>query len=275
MTDPGVGVVETEDVRALRERLTVGDIEVRGRIMPASNATFLAEVSTPDGPVPCVWKPVAGERPLWDFPLGTLAEREVAAYAVSVATGWDVVPLTLLRDGPHGVGMLQVWREPVEGEDAVDLCAPGEVPPGYRSVLEAEDGAGNDVVLVHDESPALRRMALFDVVVNNADRKGGHVLAMADGHRYGVDHGICFHTEYKLRTVLWGWADEPLTGDEIDVLARISADLEPGGPMAVTLEDLIADVEMEALRRRCRRLLAEGRLPSPAGHWPAIPWPAF
>jgi uncharacterized repeat protein (TIGR03843 family) len=275
MTDPGVGVVETEDVRALRERLTVGDIEVRGRIMPASNATFLAEVSTPDGPVPCVWKPVAGERPLWDFPLGTLAEREVAAYAVSVATGWDVVPLTLLRDGPHGVGMLQVWREPVEGEDAVDLCAPGEVPPGFRSVLEAEDGAGNDVVLVHDESPALRRMALFDVVVNNADRKGGHVLAMGDGHRYGVDHGICFHTEYKLRTVLWGWADEPLTGEETDVLARLSADLEPGGPVAGTLEGLIADVEMEALRRRCRRLLSEGRLPSPAGHWPAIPWPAF
>lgn len=278
MSDPGVGVVETEDVRALRERLAVGDIEVRGRIMPASNATFLAEVSTPDGPVPCVWKPVAGERPLWDFPLGTLAEREVAAYAVSVATGWDVVPLTLLRDGPHGVGMLQLWREPVEDPDgtgAVDLCAPGEVPAGYRSVLEAEDGAGNDVVLVHDESPALRRMALFDVVVNNADRKGGHVLAMADGHRYGVDHGICFHTDYKLRTVLWGWADEPLTGDEIDVLARLSADLEPGAPMSATLEDLIADVELEALRRRCRLLLREGRLPSPAGHWPAIPWPAF
>ena len=275
MTDPSVRSMETEDVHALRRLLTVGDIEVRGRIMPASNATFLAEVSTPDGPVPCVWKPVAGERPLWDFPLGTLAEREVAAYAVSVATGWDVVPLTLLREGPHGVGMLQLWREPVEGADAVDLCAPGEVPPGYRSVLEAEDGAGNDVVLVHDESPALRRMAIFDVVVNNADRKGGHVLAMADGHRYGVDHGICFHTDHKLRTVLWGWAEEPLTDEETAVLARLSADLEPDAPVAATLDDLIADVELEALRQRCRRLLVEGRLPSPAGHWPAIPWPAF
>ncbi len=265
----------TEDLRALRDDLTVGTLEIRGRIMPASNATFLAEVATPAGPVPCVWKPVAGERPLWDFPLGTLAEREVAAYAVSVATGWDVVPLTLLREGPHGVGMLQVWQEPVEDVDAVDLCPPGEVPAGYRSVLEAEDGAGNDVVLVHDESLALRRMTVFDVVVNNADRKGGHVLAMADGHRYGVDHGICFHSDDKLRTVLWGWADEPLTAEETEVLARLSEELLPGGPLAGELADLVADVELDALRARCRRLLGEGRLPSPAGHWPAIPWPAF
>ena len=119
-------------------------------------------------------------------------------------------------------------------------------------------------------------MALFDVVVNNADRKGGHVLAMADGHRYGVDHGICFHTEYKLRTVLWGWADEPLDRRRDRRRSRGSRPTcEPGGPMAVTLEELLADVELEALRRRCRRLLGEGRLPSPAGHWPAIPWPAF
>jgi uncharacterized repeat protein (TIGR03843 family) len=266
---------EAGEVRALRASLATGELEIRGRIMPASNATFLAEVATPDGPVPCVYKPVRGERPLWDFPLGTLAEREVAAYAVSVALGWDVVPLTLLRDGPHGGGMVQVWQEPVEDADPVDLCTPGEVPSGYLHVLDAEDGAGNDVSLVHEDSPALRRMAVFDVLVNNADRKGGHVLAMADNHRYGVDHGICFHTEYKLRTVLWGWAEEPLTGEEVAAVDCLLSALEAGTALAGELGDLLAEEEVAALRARCRGLLRAGRMPSPAGHWPAIPWPAF
>jgi len=272
--DPWV-VRETDGIRALRDSVSTGELTVRGRIMPASNATFLAEVETPDGPLPCVYKPVAGERPLWDFPLGTLAEREVAAYTVSVALGWQVVPLTLLREGPHGWGMVQVWCEPAEGVDAVDLCPPGALPPGYRHVLDAEDGEGNEVALVHEDTPELRRMAIFDVLVNNADRKGGHVLAMPDGHRYGVDHGICFHTEDKLRTVLWGWAEEQLTPEETLVLERIRDGLQPGRALARALGDLIADVEMTALRRRCRRLLIDGRLPSPAGHWPAIPWQAF
>jgi uncharacterized repeat protein (TIGR03843 family) len=270
------GVVrEAQDARALRTALTTGELEIRGRIMPASNATFLAEVTTPDGPVRCVYKPVRGERPLWDFPLGTLAEREVAAYTVSVALGWDVVPLTLLRDGPHGSGMVQVWQEPVEDADPVDLCAPGEVPRGYRHVLDAEDGAGNDVSLVHEDSSALRRMAVFDVLVNNADRKGGHVLAMTDGHRYGVDHGICFHTDYKLRTVLWGWAEEPLTDEEVEAVDCLLRSLDADAALGSELADLLAEDEVDALRARCHRLLRKGRMPSPAGHWPAIPWPAF
>lgn len=262
-------------MRDLRAALTAGEMEIRGRIMPASNATYLAEVATADGPVACVYKPVRGERPLWDFPLGTLAEREVAAYTVSVALGWDVVPLTLLRDGPHGAGMVQVWQEPVEDADPVDLCPPGEVPAGYRHVLDAEDGAGNEVSLVHEDSPALRRMALFDVLVNNADRKGGHVLAMADGHRFGVDHGICFHTDYKLRTVLWGWAEEPLTGEDVDAVECLLRSLEADAGLGGALGELIAEEEVVALRGRCHELLREGRMPSPAGHWPAIPWPAF
>jgi uncharacterized repeat protein (TIGR03843 family) len=275
VTGGGPSEIRETDPGALRESLTSGTLEVRGRILPASNATFLAEVVTTEGPVACVYKPVAGERPLWDFPLGTLAEREVAAYAVSEALGWNVVPLTVVRGGPHGDGMVQVWKEPVADVDPVDLCPAGEVPPGFRHVLDAEDGAGNAVSLVHEDSVPLRRMAIFDVLVNNADRKGGHVLAMGDGHRYGVDHGICFHTDYKLRTVLWGWADESLTTAEVTAVEEVVAELETGAPLALALGDLIADVELTALRARCRRLLRAARMPSPAGHWPAIPWPAF
>ena len=140
---------------------------------------------------------------------GTLADREVAAYLVSEALGWDVVPPTWLRDGPHGPGMVQLWREPDPDQEAVTLVAEGEVPPGWQHVFDGIDGRDLPVSLVHEDSEALRRMAVFDIVINNADRKGGHVLEMTDGHRYGVDHGVSFHVEHKLRTVLWGWLGEP------------------------------------------------------------------
>ena len=165
--------------------------------------------------IDCVYKPVAGERPLWDFPDGTLAGREVAAYVVSEALGWDVVPPTVLRgDAPAGPGMVQAWREPDDGPGPGRPGArPGRLPEGYLHVLDAYDGDDQPVSLVHEDSDALRRMAVFDIVVNNADRKGGHVLAMPDGHRFGVDHGVAFHVDDKLRTVLWGWAAEPLDPD--------------------------------------------------------------
>ncbi len=173
------------------ELLNRGEIELQGRIMPASNATFFATVTLAGRSIECVYKPVAGERPLWDFPDGTLARREVAAYVVSEALGWDVVPPTVLRgDAPAGIGMVQAWREPDEGQDPVDLVPTGATPEGYLHVLDAYDGQDHPVSLVHEDSDALRRMAVFDVLVNNADRKGGHVLAMPDGHRFGVDHGV-------------------------------------------------------------------------------------
>ena len=258
-----------------REVLTGGSLEIRGRIMPASNATFLAESVLDDVRLPCVYKPVAGERPLWDFPHGTLAGREIAAFLVSSALGWDVVPLTLLRDGPQGPGMVQVWCEPDPDVDAVDLCPEREVPPGYLHVLDATDGHDRPVSLVHENSDALRRMAVFDVLVNNADRKGGHVLAMPDGHRYGVDHGICFHTEHKLRTVLWGWAGEPLRPEDRSAVEALGRRLREDERFERVLGELLTEEEVEALRRRCRRLLAKGRMPVPGNHWPSIPWPAF
>ena len=186
--------------------LLTGELTLHGRVMPASNATFVGEV---DG-VRVVYKPVAGERPLWDFPDGTLAGREVASYAVSEALGWNVVPHTFLRDGPHGLGMVQRWQEPDDAQAAVDLVREGRVPAGWLHVFDGVDEHDRGVALVHEDSAPVRRMAVFDVLVNNADRKGGHVLAMTDGHRYGVDHGVTFHVENKLRTVLWGWMGEPL-----------------------------------------------------------------
>jgi len=155
-----------------------GEIELTGRITTASNATFLARL---DG-IPVVYKPVAGERPLWDFPDGDLASREVAAYLVSEAFGWNVVPRTWLRDGPLGSGMVQLWQDVDPEQDAVDLVSTDAVPgEGWRRVFDGTDNADRTVTLIHEDSTALRRMAVFDIVVNNADRKGAHVLAMADG----------------------------------------------------------------------------------------------
>ena len=249
--------------------LMEGDLVLHGRIMPASNATFVGEI---DG-IRVVYKPVAGERPLWDFPDGSLAHREVAAYLVSEALGWDLVPRTFLRDGPHGRGMVQLWREPDEQQAAVTIVPEGAVPPGFRHVFDGVDQHDEPISLVHEDSPALRRMAAFDVVVNNADRKGGHVLEMADGHRYGVDHGVTFHTDPKLRTVLRGWAGEPLAVDERAGLDRLQAAL--AGDLGELLEEHLSPLEVERTAARCARLRSEGRFPLPLGDWPSIPWPPF
>ncbi|WP_232676902.1 SCO1664 family protein [Nocardioides sp. R-C-SC26] len=248
--------------------MTAG-LTLHGRVMPASNATFVGDL---DG-VRVVYKPVAGEQPLWDFPDGTLAGREVAAYLVSEAFGWDVVPRTWLGEGPHGLGMLQEWQESDPEQAAVRVVRPGKVEPGWRAVVEGVDDRDRTVVLVHEDGAALRRMAVFDVVTNNADRKGGHVLEMPGGHRYGVDHGLTFHYEPKLRTVLWGWHGESLTDDERDGVQRVLGGLSDG--LADTLTAHLTDLEIECLVNRCEDLLDRGVLPAPEGSWPVIPWPPF
>ena len=179
--------------------LNYGELQLTGRITSASNATFLGSI----GDTGVIYKPIAGERVLWDFPDGDLARREVAAYLVSESLGWNVVPRTWLRDGPFGVGMVQLWQDLDPEQDAVDLVLADAVPDSWRQVFAGTDEQGRAVALIHEDSCALRRMAVFDVVVNNADRKGAHILPMAGGHRHGVDHGLTFHVEHKLRTVLW------------------------------------------------------------------------
>ena len=259
-----------------RAVLEDGDLELVGRVLPASNVTVVAKASLDGRGLRCVYKPVSGERPLWDFPDGTLAAREVAAYLVSEALGWDVVPLTVERDGPLGTGMVQLWCDPDPEQDPVDIVPAGAVPEGYLHVLDAADAQGDPVALVHENTAQLRRMALFDAVVNNADRKGGHVLAMPGGHRYGVDHGVCFHVEPKLRTVLWGWATLPLNDEERTALASLVQEVTSAHTdIRAGLAEQLSAAELAALVVRCEDLLAHGRMPLPSGDWPAIPWPAF
>jgi uncharacterized repeat protein (TIGR03843 family) len=253
-----------------RTDLVDGELVLEGRIMPASNATFLGLIDD----VKVVYKPVAGERPLWDFPDGNLARREAAAYAVSEAFGWNLVPRTWLRDGPLGLGMVQLWQETDPEQSAVDLVGANDLPPeGWRHVFDGIDGQDRPVSLIHEDSLALRRMAVFDIVVNNADRKGGHVLEMVDGHRHGIDHGLTFHTEHKLRTILWGWLGEDLDADECEGVVRVRTAL--AGELGDALAPLLGDSEIHAFAARCDRLLREGRFPAPRGDMPAIPWPPF
>jgi uncharacterized repeat protein (TIGR03843 family) len=247
-------------------------LQLTARIREASNATFLADL---DGEQ-VVYKPIAGEKPLWDFPDGTLAGREYSAFLVSEAFGWRVVPPTWLGEGPLGRGMIQRWQEIDPEQDAVDVIPTDEAEQPDQpmlTVLEAIDEHDNPVTLVHEDSAALRRMAVFDVVVNNADRKGGHVLAMPDGHRHGVDHGLTFHVEHKLRTVLWGWIDEPLKDDELAGIDRVVSALH--GDLGAQLEEHLTVDEIDNLEARCAALAAVGRFPPPAGYGPAVPWPLF
>lgn len=259
-----------ETVRAVLER---GDLEVTGRLIQASNGTFYAQAHLAGTDVTCVYKPIRGERPLWDFVDGTLADREVAAYLISEAAGWAVVPPTVMRDGPFGRGMAQLWVDTTD-ESPVDVVPEGEVPDDWLHVLDAYDQHDRPVSLIHEDTTRLRRMALFDVVVNNADRKGGHVLPDPTGGLYGCDHGVSLHAEHKLRTVLWGWAGEPLNEDEVTALESLRAAVSEG-ELCSRLHAHLTPVEYDALIGRIDGLLSRPRLPYPSRRGPSIPWPAF
>ena len=223
-----------------------GELGVEGRLVVASNATLYCSVCLDGVTAACVYKPVAGERPLWDFPDGTLAEREVAAYEVSAATGWLIVPPTVFRSGPLGPGMVQLW---IDTDDDVDI----------RRLIR---GTSSD---------QLRRIAVFDAVINNADRKGGHLLPTRAGHIYGVDHGVSFHAEPKLRTLLWQWSGRPLRANASDTLRQLQAGL--AGDLGERLAGLLTPREVRSTVRRIEQLLRNGRHPEPSGEWPAVPWP--
>jgi uncharacterized repeat protein (TIGR03843 family) len=242
--------------------------------------TLLAQLTLDGVSAQAVYKPIAGERPLWDFPDGTLAAREVAAYCLSEATGWGVVPPTVLRDGPAGPGMCQLWVD-AEGEQGSlvrlsDAAAP--TPPGWLRSVDLSELADRPLMLVHADHLVLRRLAVLDLFINNADRKAGHILPAAGGEVYGVDHGVAFHVDDKLRTVLWGWAGQPLPGECVAVAEAVCVDLAPGSTSRLRSQlcQLLTTEEIDATAARARRVVARPRYPHPKRRrWPPVPWPLF
>lgn len=245
----GSGALTPEADQAARDLLSQGSLEVLGRLVEASNETWYCAVSTGDYEAACVYKPISGERPLWDFPTGTLAGREVAAYAVSRASGWNVVPPTVMRDGPFGLGMCQLWIEIDPQVDLIELAR-------------------------RSDYPGLRDLAVFDAVVNNADRKIGHLLPVRGGHLYGCDHGVCFAEDYKLRTVLWQWRGKSLPRRAVEALRRLDA-LLSSGELGEELSQWLSPGELEATTIRVDKLLKHRVHPYPPEDWPAIPWPPY
>ena len=224
------------------EAIKSANLIVIGRLVDASNATLQATLENTDPVMKVIYKPVLGEKPLWDFADGNLANREYAAYLLSELGDFNLVPTTVLREGPFGSGMVQEWIEIDEELDVVDF------------------GQSND--------PQLRKLALFDAIINNTDRKFGHLLVDQDGKLRGCDHGVCFHQENKLRTVLWQFAGEQFTTEEIELLNKV-AQLDLNSLFA----ELLTSAEISALSERISNLLAAGQFPFPSDQWPAIPWP--
>ena len=233
-------------MNSIIDHLLQGELDVTGRLVDASNATLYANCTYESSTFAVIYKPVAGERPLWDFPDGNLAQREFAAYRISEIGGFGVVPPTVLRDGPFGIGMVQQW---IDIDEEIDLAE------FYRL-----------------DNPELRKMALFDAVVNNTDRKIGHLLPVSSEKVFGCDHGVTFHEEDKLRTVLWQWADKPLTDTEILQLEDLEKLVQSS---KAELLELLSENECTALLARINRLLSEKKFPSPSDEWPAVPWPPF
>jgi len=259
---------------AVEAVLAHGELDLYGRLVDASNVALVGYARLDGLEVRCVYKPTAGERPLWDFPTGTLGLREVAAYRVSHAAGWNLVPVTAWRaDGPAGEGMCQAWIDVDESVALVDVVPRGRVPEGWRHVLDAEGARGRPVTLVHADTNDLRAMAVFDAAVNNADRKGGHVLVDSDGRARGVDHGVTFSEDDKLRTVLWGWAGEPIGDDLLADLTRLRSwldSIDEGG-----IHHLLDPHEVSRTIARVDVLLHQKVFPLPGDEWPMLPWPAF
>jgi hypothetical protein len=224
------------------EKISSGEIVVVGRLVDASNATLLANIKDSDPKIEIIYKPVAGERPLWDFPDGDLASREYSAFLLSLMAGFNLVPLTVLRDGPFGRGMVQEW---IDIDETVDVVEYGQ-----------------------SDDDQLRKLALFDAVINNADRKFGHLLLDNQGILKGCDHGISFHTEDKLRTVIWQFSSLQFNAEEIILLNRV---------IDLNLEQIFSSYltpdEISALRQRVGVLLSTRMFPEPSQIRPAVPWP--
>ncbi|MFM7495825.1 MAG: SCO1664 family protein [Candidatus Nanopelagicus sp.] len=224
------------------ETLSIGDIKVIGRLIDASNATLVGEIVSLNSSIKVIYKPIAGEKPLWDFQDGNLAFREYCAFLVSDLAGFNIVPATILRDGPFGLGMVQQW---IEIDKTVNVVEFGQ-----------------------SEDSQLRKLALFDSIINNTDRKYGHLLIDSDEKLFACDHGVSFHSQNKLRTVIWQFAGEKFTTEEKALLER-TREIDFNG----VFENYLTDIEISAFSDRINTLIASGTFPLPSDEWPAIPWP--
>lgn len=237
--------IERDSVRAL---LTRGDIALEGMVPWSSNYTYLVRLKLDDQEEYGIYKPQCGERPLWDFETGSLCKREVAAYELSAFLNFPNVPVTVLReDAPQGLGMVQQFIDHQRRENFFTL----------RDKCREE----------------MQKVAVFDALINNTDRKGGHILAARDGTIWAIDHGVTFHEEPKLRTVIWDFIDEPIPAPLLQQLEKLRAALKGNEPIRVTLEKMLARSELRALQLRLNELLRQRVYPAPPEDWPHIPWP--
>jgi uncharacterized repeat protein (TIGR03843 family) len=242
----------------------MNNAKVVGQMVNASNSTLVVEIGTER----FIYKPRSGERPLWDFPDNTLHLRERAAYVVSEMLGWDIVPETTIQDGPYGIGSFQKW---IDAEPTtVDIFPPTTVPDGWLTIITGFDETGVEVTLAHEDSFRLLQIAVFDALANNADRKAGHLLTDDSGNTFGIDHGVTFNSEDKLRTVLWGWIGQHIPENLLSDLNELKQKIYES-----ELKELLNQSEIEALLERLDTLLHLKTMPSPSPHWPAVPWPVF
>ncbi|MBO3145332.1 SCO1664 family protein [Dermatophilus congolensis] len=259
------------------EQLHTDDITLIGRLTEASNAVYLAHTAGH----PIVYKPISGETPLWDFPHGTLAARETAAYLISAAGGWDLIPTTVLREGPLGPGSVQEWIGPTPEKTGhlhhrptstplINLLPPTDLPPDWVPIAPGTDHNGTPTTLATADHPQLRSLATLDAVLNNADRKGSHILLWHE-HIWGIDNGLCLSETPKLRTVLWGWAGKPLPKNDIEKLTTLQHTLH--STLEKTLKELLTPTEITALHQRITALQHTQHHPHPDQEWPALPWP--
>lgn len=242
-----MNIFEPNNLEAITRLLNTGKIEVVDQVAWGSNFTFLVQIEGEDGEIPAIYKPARGERPLWDFPHGSLADREVAAYLTSQVLGWELVPPTVRRkDAPAGPGSLQLYID---------------VDPERHYFTFSEE-----------EKERLRPTVLYDAIINNADRKSGHILLDADDHLWLIDHGLCFHDEEKLRTVVWDFAGEPIADELLERVRALRDQLGSETGMSAELSPLLTRIELHKLRERIEIILHSPVFPSPGVGRP-YPWP--
>ncbi len=242
-----MNIFEPHNLEVITRLLNTGEIGVVGQVAWGSNFTFLVKIEGDDGEIPAIYKPARGEQPLWDFPHGSLADREVATYLTSQALGWELVPPTVLRkDAPAGPGSMQLYID-------VD-------PNRHYFTFNQE------------EKERLRPTVLFDAIINNADRKSGHILLGEDDHIWLIDHGLCFHDEEKLRTVVWDFAGEPIPGELLECMGLLRDQMESQNDFHDDLSHLLSRTELIKFRERIDRILRSPTFPSPGPGRP-YPWP--